>query len=180
MFQNAKAQTLATGDIAFIGFNIGGPDGFSFIALKNIPAGEIIYFTEEGLYSGGWVNSFEPHIKWTVPPGVTCGKIISVIESATPNVFTVTGGSASDFVINPEGTAYNFNLSAGDQMLAYQSANNSMRPAISPSTITFIAGIHGDYNSLNYDSTTHWNSARCNIYWRWCRKYNTTRIDGWR
>ncbi|UUF13557.1 MULTISPECIES: T9SS type A sorting domain-containing protein [Flavobacterium] len=159
-FQNAKAQTLAPGDIAFIGFNIGGPDGFSFIALKNIPAGEIVYFTEEGLYSGGWINSSEPHIKWTVPAGVTCGKIISVIESTvTANTFTVTGGSASDFVINPVGSVYNFNLSAGDQMLAYQSADNSMRPAVTPATITFIAGIHGDYNAANYDSTTHWNSA---------------------
>ncbi|WP_410503566.1 hypothetical protein, partial [Flavobacterium sp. Root901] len=34
-----------------------------------------------------------------------------------------------------------------------------MRPTISPATITFIAGIHGDYNAGNYDSVTHWNSS---------------------
>ncbi|MBL0739440.1 T9SS type A sorting domain-containing protein [Flavobacterium sp. GN10] len=163
LHQNIKGQTLGPGDIAFIGFDTGGLDGFSFIALKNLPAGEIVYFTEEGLAADGptesrWIGSGEPHIKWTIPPGVTCGKIISVIETTTNNVFTVTGGSTSDFVINPDGATYSFNLSAGDQMLAYQSTANTVRPAISAATITFLAGIHGDFNSLNYDSTTHWNS----------------------
>ncbi|WDF65839.1 MBG domain-containing protein [Flavobacterium sp. KACC 22763] len=162
LHQNIKGQTLGPGDIAFIGFDTGGQDGFSFIALKNLPAGEIVYFTEEGLTADGltesrWNDSGEPHIKWTIPSGVTCGKIISVIETSA-NTFTVTGGQASDFLINPDGATYNFNLSAGDQMLAYQSADNTVRPAVSAATITFLAGIHGDYNSSLYDSTTHWNS----------------------
>ncbi|MFC4479421.1 MBG domain-containing protein [Flavobacterium chungangensis] len=158
LHQNIKGQTLGPGDIAFIGFDTGGLDGFSFIALKNLPAGEIVYFTEEGLYANGWIGSNEPHIKWTIPAGVTCGKIISFIETSTNNIFTVTGGSVADFVINPEGPAYSFNLSSGDQMLAYQSVNNVMRPVISPTTITFLAGIHGDFNSSNYDPDTHWNN----------------------
>ncbi|WP_177765513.1 T9SS type A sorting domain-containing protein [Flavobacterium sp. I3-2] len=158
--QNVKGQTtLGPGDIAFIGFDIGGLDGFSFIALKNLPAGEVVYFTEEGLSANGWIGSGEPHIRWTIPSGVTCGKIISVIETATNNVFTVTGGSTADFVINPEGPVYSFNLAAGDQMLAYQSIGNAMRPTISPVTITFLAGVHGDYNASNYDGTTKWNNS---------------------
>jgi predicted heme/steroid binding protein len=158
LHQNIKGQTLGPGDIAFIGFDTGGLDGFSFIALKNLPAGEIVYFTEEGLYANGWIGSNEPHIKWTIPAGVTCGKIISVIETSTNNIFTVTDGSVADFVINPEGPVYSFNLSSGDQMLAYQSVSNVMRPVISPTTITFLAGIHGDFNSSNYDPDTHWNN----------------------
>ena len=105
--QNLKGQTLGPGDIAFIGFDTGGQDGFSFIALKNLPAGEIVYFTEEGLFINGWIGSNEPHIRWTIPPNVTVGTIISVIETATNNVFTATasviGDVTSSFVINPAG-----------------------------------------------------------------------------
>ena len=172
--QNLKGQTLGPGDIAFIGFDTGGQDGFSFIALKNLPAGEIVYFTEEGLFINGWIGSNEPHIRWTIPPNVTVGTIISVIETATNNVFTATasviGDVTSSFVINPTGPVYSFNLSAGDQMLAYQSVGNVMRPTMTPvpdpipdpepvqPNITFIAGVHGDYNVSNYDVVTHWNN----------------------
>jgi len=175
LHQNIKGQTLTPGDIAFIGFDTGGQDGFSFIALKNLPAGEIVYFTEEGLSINGWIGSNEPHIRWTIPPNVTVGTIISVIETAANNnVFTASGSVIGDvtssFVINPTGPVYNFNLSAGDQMIAYQSVGNVMRPTMTPvpnpipdpepvqTNITFIAGVHGDYNANNYDSDTHWNS----------------------
>ena len=46
---------LAAGDIAFIGFNedegplAGQEHSFSWISLTDIPAGEVIYFTEQGV-----------------------------------------------------------------------------------------------------------------------------------
>jgi len=44
----ASFAQLAAGDIAIIGYNTDAPDGFSFITLKDIPANEVIYFTDQG------------------------------------------------------------------------------------------------------------------------------------
>ena len=149
--QNAKAQTLAPGDIAFVGYQTGSPtgDGFSFITLKAIPAGTAIYFTEKGWGNGVWANSTETHLLWNVPTLTPVGTIISIVETAA-DTFTITGTAQASVTI---AQSTNFNLSAGDQILAYQSPTGFPEPA-SP---TFIAGIHGDYNATNYDPVTTWN-----------------------
>lgn len=151
--QNAKAQALVPGDIAFVGYQTGSPtgDGFSFITLKAIPAGTAIYFTEKGWSNGVWANSTETHLLWNVPALTPVGTIISIVETAA-DTFTITGTAQASVTI---AQSTNFNLSAGDQILAYQSPTGFPEPA-SP---TFIAGIHGDYNATNYDPVTTWNLA---------------------
>nr|WP_321485466.1 T9SS type A sorting domain-containing protein [uncultured Draconibacterium sp.] len=149
---NAYAQTMQAGDIAFIGYTTDDPDGFTFIALKDLPAGETIYFTDEGWETTvGWNNPFEPHLEWVIPAGTTIGTIVSVVESSI-NTFTVTGSTNGVTMLDPSGSATTFALSAGDQVLAYQSSTGA-RPA-SP---TFISGVHGDYNNTRYDAVTTWN-----------------------
>jgi hypothetical protein len=149
--QNAKAQALVPGDIAFVGYQTGSPsgDGFSFITLKAIPAGTAIYFTEKGWGNGAWATSTETHLLWNVPALTPVGTIISIIETAA-DTFTITGTAQASVTI---AQGANFNLFAGDQILAYQSPTGFPEPA-SP---TFIAGIHGDYNATNYDPVTTWN-----------------------
>ncbi|PIF29819.1 putative secreted protein (Por secretion system target) [Flavobacterium sp. 9] len=151
--QNLKAQAtvLAPGDIAFIGYQAGTPtDGFSFITLKDINAGTLVYFTECGWGNGAWIPSNpETHLLWTVPAFTPAGRIISIVESSA-DVFTVTGSSGITLALNT-----GFNLpTAGDQILAYQSATGPQ-----PASPTFIAGIHADYNSSIYDPITTWTTA---------------------
>ncbi|MHC0442577.1 T9SS type A sorting domain-containing protein [Flavobacterium sp. 3-210] len=154
--QKINAQVNA-GDIAFIGYQTGAPaqDGFTFITLKAIPAGTTIYFTDRGWNrtTSTWVTgSTEMHLQWNVPGTVPAGTIVSVIETTTADQLTVTGttglGFASGFI--------GFNLSAGDQMLAYLSPAGAL--PVSPNAPTFIAGIHADYNSGDYDPVTTWNT----------------------
>ncbi|WP_175460295.1 MBG domain-containing protein [Flavobacterium frigoris] len=151
--QNIKAQTLTAGDIAFVGYDFGTTDGFSFIALKTLPAGETLYFTEEGWDGLAWGNVFEPHIEWIIPSGITCGTIVSIVETSA-NTFTVTGSSNAVTLLDPTGTATNFNLLGGDQIIAYQSASG-----VRPSTPNFIAAVHADYNVTNYNAVTTWNDT---------------------
>ncbi|WP_424492930.1 MBG domain-containing protein [Salinimicrobium sp. GXAS 041] len=148
---SSHAQTLQAGDIAFIGFNTDAPDGFSFIALKDLPAGETLYFTEEGWGQDQWGNEVEPHLKWVIPSGITVGTVVSVVETNTSNTFTVSGSSNGVTHLSPNDKA--FSLFAGDQILAYQSTSGPR-----PSTPTFIAAVNGDYNSEKYDATTKWNN----------------------
>ncbi|MFH7001948.1 T9SS type A sorting domain-containing protein [Flavobacterium bizetiae] len=157
--QNLRAQAtvLAPGDIAFIGYQGGTPtDGFSFITLKDINAGTLVYFTEDGWGNGSWTpTNFETHLLWTVPAFTPAGKIVSIVETSA-DTFTVTGTTGVTLASGSGFTLPN----AGDQILAYQSATGP-RPA-SP---TFIGGIHADYNASNYDPVTTWsNAAQVNLF----------------
>jgi len=154
LHQSIKGQTLERGDIAFIGYQTGTTtDGFTFITLKEIPSGTLIYFTDKGWGTGTWISNTESHLLWTVPINTPAGTIISVLETnSTSNTFSVTGTQQSSITMPVPGGG--FNLSGGDQILAYES---SIGPE--PAAPFFIAGVHGDYNSMKYDNSTTWNTT---------------------
>ncbi len=149
---------LAIGDIAFIGYNTDSGPGastdhsFSFITLTDIPGSEVIFFTEEGWNddASSWAGTSEGHIEWTAPGGgVSCGTVIYITESGS-DVFTVTGGGTATLE-----SGSGWNLSGGDQVLAYQAA--TAEPATTP---TFISGINGDDGNgspVSLDPATNWN-----------------------
>ncbi|MEL1255957.1 T9SS type A sorting domain-containing protein [Flavobacterium sp. DGU38] len=157
--QSTNAQTtLAPGDIAFIGYqtNVGtapnNQDGFSFITLKDITATTLVYFTEKGWDGDEWVTGApnETHLLWNVPAFTPAGTIVSIVETGSAtDAFTVSGTTTASVTI---ALGSGFNLSGGDQMLAYQSTTGT-----EPASPTFITGIHGDYNSTDYDAVTTWN-----------------------
>ncbi len=144
------SQNLVAGDIAFIGYNSDDPDGFTFITLTNIPAYEMIYFTEEGWNGSDWSGSpDETHYSWHAPSGgLPIGSIVYIYESSA-NVLTASSGTMSVLL-----TGTSFYYDTGDQVLAYQSDSGA-----DPALPTFIAGLHSDYNSLNYDPTTTWSTS---------------------
>ena len=142
-FSNAQ---LSIGDIAFIGYNTTAPDAFTFIALKDIPATEVIYFTDQG-WDSGWYPNTEDHLIYTPPAGgLSCGTVVH-IEESTSDIFTVNGGGSIVFAVGYSG----WSLIAGDQIIAYQGT------AAAPPAPTFIAAIHGDYDLANHDPVTGWN-----------------------
>ncbi|MEQ9443434.1 MAG: Calx-beta domain-containing protein, partial [Cyclobacteriaceae bacterium] len=159
-----ESGTLTAGDIAFIGFNadkdVSDRDhAFTWITLTEIPAGEVIYFTEQGWNEDDntWMGNTEGHYQYTAPAaGLSCGTVVYVYEDGSTNDLVVMGGGTMTLV---EGNGWN--LSAGDQVLAYQAAS------VKGSGLTFISGIHADYNSgtypdgttPKYNSTTTWNTT---------------------
>ncbi len=155
----ANTQTLAAGDLAFIGYNTDGTDDFAFITLTPISGGTVFYLTDEGWNSiaNDWVGTTETHLVFTAPPsGLPCGTVVHINETA-PDVLTIGCAVSGSTISIGAGTAYN--LSAGDQVLAYQAA--SPRPATPP---TFIAGVQGDDGNgspLTLDPVTGWNDLCC-------------------
>jgi len=138
--QLVNAQ-LAAGDIAFIGFQMDTPDGFTFITLTDINAGQIIYFTDHSWSSTDniWhANTGDAHFSWTAPAGVTpIGTIVSVTESSA-NVLTASLGvmaieTGGDFSL----------ISGGDVLIAYQSTTGA-QPAVA--NATFLASIYMEDN----------------------------------
>ncbi|WP_420478743.1 Calx-beta domain-containing protein [Brevundimonas sp. FT23028] len=110
-------MTLAAGDIAIISMNADTNKTFSFVCLVDIPAGEVIKFTDNGWLSTGSFRTGEGTITWTAPAGgITRGTVITIDTTAT--VSTVNFGTVSD------SGDVNFSTS-GDQILAYQGADAS-------------------------------------------------------
>ncbi len=144
------STNLAAGAIAFIGYNSDDPDGFAFIALTDLPPTEQIYFTDEGWNGSAWNGSpNEAHFSWTAPAaGLPIGSIVRIYESAT-NTLTASSGTVSGLLV---GTVFHY--SSGDQVLAYQSATGA-----DPAAPQFVAGLHADYQSDNYDAATGWSAT---------------------
>ncbi len=118
--------TLTAGSIAFTGFNSDGDDNLAFVALAPIPAGEVIFFTDNewnGLAigdGGKFVDANEGSLTWTAPTGgVAAGAVVTL------NSLSATSRSASVGTIASGGS---FNLGgAAETVYAYQgtSATNA-------------------------------------------------------
>uniref|UniRef100_UPI00191644E8 beta strand repeat-containing protein n=1 Tax=Flavobacterium sp. MK4S-17 TaxID=2543737 RepID=UPI00191644E8 len=169
-WHEAEAQTLAAGDIAFVGYHTDADDGFTFIALKDIPANEVIYFTDKGWNATGntWYANAEDHIVWT-SPGITMGTIVSIIETSG-DFFTVTAlvsgpGSTSGGTAVLSAGGSGFSLLGGDNIFAYQSSSGA-----EPANPTFIAGLYGDDNYVH--------TAGCDDAGGWLNCATCTHISG--
>ncbi len=103
-----NAATLAAGDIAIVAFQASGSpaDSFSFATLKDVDAGTIIYFTDNGYSASGTVgfrgvtatdnDGNENVIKFTVGTGgLLAGKIVSSVSTfystSATGMWTKTG-----------------------------------------------------------------------------------------
>jgi uncharacterized protein len=121
-------MALNRGDIAFVLYNADNTDNFAFVSLVNIPAGEVILFTDNGWLN---TNAFRPGegiITWTAPAGgVAAGTVITI--DTTPST---TAGSVTETL--------DLNFSAtGDQIIAFQGSLASPTP---------IAALNNDGNSV--------------------------------
>lgn len=129
---------LTAGDIAIIGrINNGAPDSFAFVALSNIAAGEIIYFTDNGWTGSAFRGASatdgdgnENLTRWTAPSAISAGTILSSIGGG----FTTTGGIAG----TTSGSYASLALGqSGDQIYAFQNSNTS-NPLFNAATQTHL------------------------------------------
>ncbi|MCE9559668.1 MAG: PEP-CTERM sorting domain-containing protein [Armatimonadetes bacterium] len=75
----AVANAIGLGDIAFIGFNADGTDGYSFVALNAISSSDVIGFTDEEWNGSGWITNTESQWTWTAPvAGVAAGTVVTI------------------------------------------------------------------------------------------------------
>lgn len=104
--------TLTAGAIAFTGFNVDGGDDLAFVALVPIPAGEVIFFTDNewnGLEIGNggkFVDSNEGSITWTAPVGgVAAGTVVTLNNLSLVTRTASAGTLASAGSFNMGGTS---------------------------------------------------------------------------
>ncbi len=132
------STTLNAGDIAFVGFNLDGNDGFAFIILKDIIAGTNIKFTDCGVSNPNTISCAgsggDGSATWYAPSALSAGDIV-----------TLPGSFMAASILS----------SIGDQLFAYQGT------VASPNFITAIhsnvdAGVttDADWDGANTSNTT--------------------------
>ncbi len=128
---------LGVGDIAFVVYNTDGDDRWAFVVLEDIPVGETLNFTTTGWTGSAFYSNSEETLSVTTGSVIPSGTIVNVSGTTfSPSIGSVSGVKLTPF--------------AGDQIICYQGS------IASP---TFIAAINGDYNALDYDAATGWNTG---------------------
>jgi cytosine/adenosine deaminase-related metal-dependent hydrolase len=109
----SAAAVLQPGDIAVIGINCDDPDTVAFVALADLPEGEVIRFTDSGWKSDNTFRANEGGVAYTVPSGgLAKGTVVS-----KDNPFTSAGWGVDNSGLGSGGFLLS---SSGDQILAFQ------------------------------------------------------------
>jgi hypothetical protein len=91
------ATVLTVGDIAVVQYNSGTTDSFTFVFSRDVEAGTVVNFTDNGWLAAGGFRPGGPGegtVTYTAPTAITAGTVV-----------TLTGLNLDD---------------AGDQIIAYQ------------------------------------------------------------
>lgn len=122
----APVGPLAAGDIAIIArTNNGTPDSFAFVALTNIVAGAVVYFTDNGWTGTGYRGATDTDgdgnenlTKWTAATNVAAGTIISSTAASFTTSGSIPGATSGAFASLALATG-------GDQIYAFQNSSST-------------------------------------------------------
>ncbi|MEI6162195.1 MAG: hypothetical protein WCP77_20355, partial [Roseococcus sp.] len=128
---SVPSVSITAGSIAFVGLNSDDPDNFAFVALRDIGAGQSVFFTDGG-YTGTTgtgsttFRTTEGFLQWTAPKGgLEAGSVVLVTggDGGAPSV--ALNGSGADaggvkLLANSTPMFVNFAFSVdGDSLTAY-------------------------------------------------------------
>ncbi len=130
-----SAPSLAAGDLAVVGFqtSVVNTDRFAFAALRRLPAGAEVAFTDNG-WTGTNLTTTKRTVVWQAPAaGVERGSVVRV-----------EGGQASTGTISGRLTL----CKGGDQILAFQhTVTNPLFLSAMSTTEWLTNGLPGDHDS---------------------------------
>ena len=93
------ATVLSPGDLAIVQYNSSTTNSFTFVFARDIEAGTVVNFTDNGWLAAGGFRPGEGTVTYTAPTAITAGTVV-----------TLTGLNLDD---------------AGDQIIAYQGTQAS-------------------------------------------------------
>ncbi|HWM47932.1 MAG TPA: Calx-beta domain-containing protein [Xanthobacteraceae bacterium] len=109
---------LGPGSIAFTGYNSDGNDALAFVALTDLPAGTVIYFTDNE-WRGTAFNTGESVWSWTATQDVAAGTIVTM-NSQISGALTSNLGNAEHLAAPGLGLT-----GAGEVVYAYVGSANA-------------------------------------------------------
>ncbi|MBE0636937.1 MAG: HYR domain-containing protein, partial [Bacteroidales bacterium] len=105
--------------VALIGINHLDPDGFSFVAVQDIPANTVVYFTDNSFNNSTLsFSSGEAVVRWISPGSVIAKGEAIVVTESSPDNFTLScsNGTCGTIALLSGGFA---TATAGETMYAY-------------------------------------------------------------
>ncbi len=167
------AVGLAPGDIAIIGYHSNGAttsttegDAFAWVPLVDLPAGEVLYFSDTGYFSsevstnngfGGTGGGTDGVVQFTVPlGGIPFGQVQTIGNPINPtpapysqptNAYINATGALTSSTINFSGS--------GDQIIAFQdndlldTAGFEPLFAVNGASSSWTSGVASDRNQTN-------------------------------
>jgi hypothetical protein len=150
---------LTAGDLALIGrINNTTPDSFALLALANIPAGSVVYFTDNGWSNAAPANfrgalsdgdGSETLMRLTVNSTIAAGTIFRSVDSDARWTWTTSGaipfgGSATYSALTL--------ATGGDQIYAFQVANLNTNPLAAASSHIFVLDDTGTFEDPDNSS----------------------------
>jgi hypothetical protein len=128
-------DVLDPGDIAIIGFNSDDTSQFSFVCLKEITSGTIIYFTDNGwILPSNTFRSGEGRLTWNTPGGCQLGQIVTINQYDLPTIGNFQLSNGGDQILVYQGSDENpsfifaINFEESDWQGSASTANKSARP----------------------------------------------------
>lgn len=147
---------LSPGDVALIGWSDNSsPDAFAFVALADLPAGTVLYFTDNGWSNNTFRSAsaedgdgYEDLLKCRLTTSIPAGVIVRAGETSAGVEWTDSGpvpgasaGSFSDLALSAD----------GDQITVFQGPEEN--PLFTPGPHLFLLDDTGDFEA-SVDSHT--------------------------
>ena len=113
------ATVLSAGDLAIVQYNSGTTDSFTFVFARDIEAGTVVNFTDNGwLAAGGFRGRGEGTVTYTAPTAITAGTVITLtglnLDDAGDQIIAYQGTQASPTILYLVDLADGNNTVAGD------------------------------------------------------------------
>ncbi|SRR6266478_8942324 len=94
------ASLLSVGDIAIVQYNSGTTDSFSFVFARDVEAGTVVNFTDNGWLAAGGFRPGEGTVTYTAPTAITGGTVIKLtglnLDDAGDQIIAYQGGHPDD------------------------------------------------------------------------------------
>ena len=112
------ATVLSPGDLAIVQYNSSTTDSFTFVFARDIEAGTVVNFTDNGWLAAGGFRPGEGTVTYTAPTAITAGTVVTLtglnLDDAGDQIIAYQGTQASPTILYLVDLADGNNTVAGD------------------------------------------------------------------
>ena len=123
------ATVLSPGDLAIVQYNSSTTNSFTFVFARDIEAGTVVNFTDNGWLAAGGFRPGEGTVTYTAPTAITAGTVVTLtgldLDAAGDQIIAYQGTQASPTIL------YLVDLADGNNTVA-GNATNANTTALPP------------------------------------------------
>jgi hypothetical protein len=117
------ASVLTAGAIAIVQYNSSTTDTFTFVFTRDVEAGTVVNFTDDGWLAAGGFRPGEGTVTYTAPTAITAGTVVTLtglnLDDAGDQIIAYQGNLATPTIL------YVVNLADGNNTVAGDATNDN-------------------------------------------------------